>query len=248
VRRLVALVSVTGLVLTGCTFGPGAPTAVPQRTVGGAVDSPSPVTVGASSLRFVTLGDSYTSGTGVRSKDRWPNQLVRALRPQIELDLIDNLAASGATSLDVVETQLPGLGELEADVVSLLVGVNDVVREFSPDEYQLNLSTILDAIVTAGVPVERILLVTSPDYTLTPHGAYRDATQESETIALFNGLMAAEAERRGAILVDISPVSDLVPRDPTLLAGDELHPSGKQYAGWVELIAPVMRERLDRRG
>ncbi len=41
--------------------------------------------------------------------------------------------------------------------------------------------------------------------------------------------------------MDIAPISDIVDRDPTLVGDDGLHPSAKQYAGWVELIAPVVR-------
>ena len=51
------------------------------------------------------------------------------------------------------------------------------------------------------------------------------------------------AEERGIVVVDISPVSDRVTEDRTLVV-DGLHPSGKQYAGWVELIAPRMLSAL----
>jgi hypothetical protein len=39
-------------------------------------------------------------------------------------------------------------------------------------------------------------------------------------------------------------VSDRVTDDPTLVGADGLSPSAKQYAGWVELIAPRMRVAL----
>jgi lysophospholipase L1-like esterase len=44
--------------------------------------------------------------------------------------------------------------------------------------------------------------------------------------------------------VDITAVSR--GDDPALVAGDKLHPSGKQYTEWVRLIAPVAREALAR--
>ncbi len=49
---------------------------------------------------------------------------------------------------------------------------------------------------------------------------------------------------RGIGWVDISDVADDVPSDPSLVARDGLHPSAKQYSGWVELIAPVARALL----
>lgn len=244
-----------GLLLIGCTDA--APPSVPGASLGtpavtelptGSPDSesPSPMTPtgGPDDLRYVALGDSYTIGVGVKLRERWPNQLVRVLRPDERVTVIANLAANGATSRDVIEQQLAALAGLEPQFVSLLVGVNDVVRHVDPELYRLNLGIIFDAVLKV-VPADRILVVTTPDYTLTPHGAdYGDPVQQSTQIANLNALLIVEAASRGITVVDITPVSRRVPEDPGLLARDELHPSGKQYAGWVELIAPVVRGLL----
>ena len=54
--------------------------------------------------------------------------------------------------------------------------------------------------------------------------------------------MAAE---RGITVVDLAPISDLVAKDETMLTDDGLHPSAKQYAGWVELIVPAIQAAAD---
>ena len=59
-------------------------------------------------------------------------------------------------------------------------------------------------------------------------------------------VLEEEASHAGMLVVDITPVSDLVAGDPMQVASDGLHPSGKQYAGWVDLIAPQVREMLKR--
>src|SRR5450759_3536735 len=41
----------------------------------------------APSVRYVALGDSYTIGTSVAEVERWPNQLVAALAPDLTGDL-----------------------------------------------------------------------------------------------------------------------------------------------------------------
>jgi lysophospholipase L1-like esterase len=85
-------------------------------------------------LRYVALGDSYTIGTSVGEADRWPAQLVRRLAdPTAEpstsrLDLVANLAVNGFAASDVIEVELPRLDALRPDFVTLLIGVNDVVR------------------------------------------------------------------------------------------------------------------------
>lgn len=246
------LASICSLSLAGC-----AATAVPGASTRTAANSPLPAqpvpTADAGSLaasaqggtlRYVALGDSYTVGTSVKQRDRWPNQLVRTLQPAVGLDLVANLALNGATTDDVIEDQLDQLPGLEPDLISLLIGVNDVVREADVEAYRTNLRTILRDLA-AQVPADRIVLVTTPDYTLTPQGAgYGDPNRQSNRIRAFNDALAAEAEAMHVLLVDITPVSDLVPDDPALVADDGLHPSGKQYGAWVELIAPKLRKLL----
>ena len=58
--------------------------------------------------------------------------------------------------------------------------------------------------------------------------------------------MAALADERRIAFVDIFDLSSRAATDRSLVAPDGLHPSGAQYALWVERIAPVVRERLAR--
>jgi len=203
-------------------------------------------------VRVVSLGDSYTVGTGLeRTGDRWPNQLARALRRDVTLEIAGNLATPGASSYEVLDDQLPAVGELQPELVTLLVGVNDVIRSVSPADYRGNLERILDGAPDGTapglldlLPPDRILLVESPDYTLAPRGSSFRRPGDREAIAEANAVLRAVAAERGIATVAVAPIADLVPEDPTLIAPDGLHPSAKQYAGWVELIAPVVRDLL----
>jgi lysophospholipase L1-like esterase len=85
------------------------------------------------------------------------------------------------------------------------------------------------------------VVVGIPDYTKTPRGFdFGDPEQQSGEIARFNALLASICAERGIAFVDIAPVADRAIGDETLVANDLLHPSGEQYAEWVELIAPVV--------
>jgi acyl-CoA thioesterase I len=253
VERL-AILTAFATLLVGC-LGTSAPAGT-QEPGGSPGSEASPAAL--EPLRYVALGDSYTIGTGLpRQVDRWPKQLERALRPELRLRLVDNLAVSGNTTYEVIDEQLAVLEELAPDFVSLLVGVNDVIRNVTEDEYRANLELILDgrdagdgippvAGVLDLVPADRVLLVTTPDYTLTPRGGgFGDPVARAATIDRFNAILKDVAAARGIAVVDIAPISDLVPQDPTLVADDDLHPSAKQYAGWVELIAPTVRRLLE---
>jgi lysophospholipase L1-like esterase len=243
---------VAGLALAACASTADqvvapAPSEGPAATVGASPATTAPPAGAGRSgpLRLVTLGDTYTSGYPLGPQYSWPAQLVRALEPEIALTLAGNLAAQGQTSANVIAEQLWDVPGRRPGVVTIQVGANDII---SPDidlgDYRTNIATILDALLDT-VPAGRIFAVSTPDYTLTPHGgdygareAVRDEIREA------NAILADEAERRGIAFIDISPVSDRVADDPTLVAADGLYPSAKQYAGWVELIAPRMRVAL----
>lgn len=198
-------------------------------------------------LRYVALGDSYTIGTGVRPADRWPDRLVAALGPaEPALALVGNLGVNGYTTDDLIEHELPALHELRPEFISVLVGVNDVVRGASPTSYVVNIRTILDELVPR-VGAGGIVTVGVPDYTITPAGAdYGDPRRRHDEIVAVNEAMAREAADHGIAFVDIFDVSRRVSGDPTLVADDGLHPSGRQYGLWVERIAPVVAQLIGR--
>lgn len=199
-------------------------------------------------LRYVALGDSYTIGTSVAPEERWPDQLVgRLAGGQSALDLVANLGVNGYTSRDVIEGELPLLANLRPGFASLLVGVNDVVQRVPQASYRANVGLILDRLL-AVVPVDRIVAVETPDYTVTPEGAsYGDRARNSAAIARTNAILGEEAGRRGVAFVSgIFEQSRAAADDRGLVADDGLHPSGRQYRLWLERIEPVVTRLLSR--
>jgi acyl-CoA thioesterase-1 len=188
-------------------------------------------------VRFVALGDSYTIGTSVAEAERWPNQLAAAV-PAI--DLVANLGVNGFTARDVLEVEVPRLAGLEPGLVSLLVGVNDVIQGVPEADYAGRVGTVLD--VMAGlVGPGRCLFVTTPDYTVTPAGAdYGARVRVSAALRRFNTVASGVASDRGVAVVDIYDLSLRAAADRTLVARDGLHPSGLQYSLWVDRIQPVV--------
>lgn len=192
-------------------------------------------------MRYVALGDSYTIGTAVGEAERWPDQLVARIPV---LELVANLGVNGFTSRDVIEVELPQLAVLRPGLVTLLVGVNDVVQRVPPSQYRFNVERILSDLV-ARVGSGRVVVVTTPDYTVTPAGAdYGDPATQSGGIRANNEIITELAQRRGIAVVDIHDISLEAADDRSLVADDGLHPSGAQYARWVDRIEPVIRELL----
>jgi acyl-CoA thioesterase I len=160
------------------------------------------------------------------------------------LDLIANLGVTGYTSDDVIRHELPVLEGLRPGFASVLIGVNDVVRGVAPAVYEANVVTILDTL-RGLLPADRIVTIATPDYTVTPAGAdYGDTRVRHAGIVAVNALMATLATERGIAFVDTFDLSLRAADDRSLVASDGLHPSGAQYASWVERIAPVVASLL----
>ncbi len=201
----------------------------------------SPGSGQAAGLRYVALGDSYTIGTSVAAAERFPEQLVGTLGASgPTLDLVANLGVNGYTSDDLIRDELPALGELRPDVVTVLIGVNDVVQGVPADTYEANVVTILDTLL-GRLPAGRIVTVAIPDYTVTPSGAdFGDPRQQHDGIVANNAVMERLSGERGIAFVDIFDISLRAADDRSLVADDGLHPSGAQYRLWVERLVPVV--------
>lgn len=195
-----------------------------------------------SSVRFVALGDSYTIGTSVAEGERWPNQLVERL-PSIEL--VGNPAVNGYTSLDLLNDELPQLDALQPELVSILIGVNDVVQGVADSQYAGNVAITLEELLTR-LPPNRIVCIATPDYTVTPSGeSFGDPILQSDAIVRANAILREACEARQIRFVpEIFEISQAARDDPTLVADDGLHPSGAQYRRWVDVIAPVMEDLI----
>jgi lysophospholipase L1-like esterase len=91
---------------------------------------------------------------------------------------------------------------------------------------------------------KRVVVLSIPDWGVTPFAAGGDRDRIAKEIDGFNAINMEETENAGAHYIDITPISREAINDPTLIAGDDLHPSGKMYAEWAKLALPVALEVL----
>lgn len=203
-------------------------------------------------MKFLALGDSYTIGESVLPEERWPVQLAARMRARgIEVESPDIIAKTGWTTDELVSGIIRGAPMPPYDLVSLLIGVNNQYRGYSPEAYREEFAALLEqAIDFAGGDPGRVIVLSIPDWGVTPFGANdargRTPAQISAEIALFNTINREETLRLGAHYVDITPISQEAKDDLTLLAPDQLHPSGKMYARWADEALPVVLEILSR--
>lgn len=202
-----------------------------------------PASPAEETVRYIALGDSYTIGTSVAESESWPSQLAARMDG---VELVANLGVNGYTSRDLIERQLPDLDALEPQLVTVLIGVNDVVQGVPDAEYAANVALILDGVLEHVSP-DATVCVATPDYTLTPRGSqFGDPMEQSDRIVRVNAILAEACEQRGIRFVpDIFEISQRVIGDPSLVADDGLHPSGAQYRLWTDAIEPAVRRALE---
>lgn len=198
--------------------------------------------------RFLALGDSYTIGESVAEADRWPNQLVRALRAEKTVVADPEIIAKTGWTTDELSAAIDGVKPHGPyTLVTLLIGVNNQYRGREAEQYRKEFVALLHrAIGFAGGDAKRVIVVSIPDWGATPFAEGRDRAKIGAEIDHFNAIAREEAMRAGAHFADITPVSRHASTDPTLVAPDGLHPSAKMYAKWVAVIEPEARLALAR--
>ena len=200
-------------------------------------------------MRFLALGDSYTIGEAVAEAERWPMQLVARLR-SAGIDVADPviIARTGWTAEELDNAIDAARPEGTYDLVTLLIGVNDQYRGRDVYSYRQPFKKLLDrAIEFAGGEPSRVVVVSIPDWGVTPFAAGRDLAEITEGINAFNAVNREETRRSGAHYVDITPASRAAATDEDLLAPDGLHPSARMYERWTRAILPVAESILRRR-
>ena len=200
------------------------------------------------SLRFLALGDSYTIGEGVAENDRWPVQLATRLQNEgVDIGEPTIIARTGWTSSELlagIDRAKPG-GVFQ--LVSLQIGVNNQYRGLSENEFLKELQKLLEfAVEFASGDTSRVLVLSIPDWGVTPFAEGRDRAAIAAEIDRYNALQRREAERLNCHFIDVTSLSRKATHDHALLASDGLHPSAKMYRDWTTLVLPVARTVLTR--
>lgn len=228
------------LFLLAALFGCDANPADPTTTTGQPSDSTA-----TEAFAYLALGDSYTIGHAVPASERFPEQLMDSLWRDRTDKSVRVIATTGWTT-DELQTGIDAAADLgsQYDMVSLLIGVNNQYRSYPIDTYRVEFMALLEqAIAFADGDKSRVFVVSIPDYAYTAFGG-GNATI-SAGIDAYNAINDSIAAAYGVTYFDITPISREGLDDPTLVAEDGLHPSGKQYSRWVALMLPTLRQWVE---
>lgn len=188
--------------------------------------------------RFVAIGDSQTEGVGDPTgpgglergwADRFAERLAarqarlpvigeptgEAEQPPDDRLLYANLAVRGKLIAQIDEDQIESALAMEPDLISLIGGLNDVLRPGCDVDLVLARMDTMQGRVAASEAT--ILTVTYPDPALMmPLGRLL-----SETVAEFNRGLRRIAERHGSLLLDVEASARVA--SPANWCDDRLH-------------------------
>ena len=195
------------------------------------------------SLTYLALGDSYTIGQSVGAGDRYPVQAVRRLRDDsLYYKTPDIIAVTGWTTGNLLAAMPATTPNPPYHIVSLLIGVNNQYQHLSQSEYRTQFTELLQqSIQLAGNLSSHVIVLSIPDYSVTPFARGRDRAFIAAQIDSFNTINREVSRAYQVAYVDVTEESRRAADDPSLIAGDSLHFSGKEYNIWAGMMEPLMK-------
>ena len=129
--------------------------------------------------------------------------------------------------------------------VSLLIGVNNQYRGQDIKIFENEFEKLLEnAINLAGGDTTAVFVLSIPDYGVTPFAANSDKDKIAREIDQYNQIKKEIALKYDIPYFDITEISRSAANNTSLIADDDLHPSGKMYQLWVQKIMPDVKRIL----
>jgi acyl-CoA thioesterase I len=199
-------------------------------------------------IRYVAIGDSYSIGEGATPNESWPAILTRHLNENgLHVDLVANPSVTGWTTQQAIDRELPVFVQSKPTFATLQIGVNDWVQGVDEKTFRKRFTLLLDQMLALLPNKKRLLIVTIPDFGVTPTGGrYARGRNISEGLTRFNEIINEEAKKRGLKVVDVFELSKKMGTDQSLVGPDGLHPSAKEYAEWEKIISPIALDLLKK--
>lgn len=196
-------------------------------------------------VRYLALGDSYTIGEEVNADQSFPYQLLNVLNvDKAELKIIAVTGWTTSDLLDAIREDDPSPGVWT--FLTLLIGVNNQYQNKPFELYEKEFSILLNkAIELMDGDAGKVIVVSIPDYSVTPFAQDADQDKITREIYQYNKYASDKAKETGAQWIYITDISLQAADNETLITVDGLHPSGIQYGLWVKEIIATVRKIMN---
>lgn len=201
---------------------------------------------GDTTRRYLALGDSYTIGESVDATQTYPQQTVDYLNADsFHFEKPKIIAVTGWTTTNLLNALDASTPDNNFDIVTLLIGVNNQYQGRSLENYKSEFSELLRrSVAYAGGNKSHVIVLSIPDYSVTPFGQARDTAKIAAEIAGFNEANKDITRKEEIAYLDITQISKGAKTNAALTAADGLHPSAEQYKRWSTMLAPVIENIL----
>lgn len=191
--------------------------------------------------QYLALGDSYTIGEQVKSSENFPHCFA-SMYQDINGEKINThiIAKTGWTSDELMIAIAEQLPNTQHDIVSLLIGVNNQYRGRSVENYKSEFFALLcQSIVFANNNTNNVVVLSIPDWGITPFNKERESKEVSKEIDAFNSVNFQLCKKMNCHYIDITPLSRQYATQTEFLTPDLLHYSHIMYQLWAEKMLQV---------
>lgn len=194
------------------------------------------VNYNSASLVYVALGDSLTAGVGVdKYEDSFPYLLAEQFKTSQQSIVLRNRAILGEKTSTLIKDLLPLVIKDKPDLLTLLIGVNDIHGNISAKIFQKNYEEILNRLTTetsAKIYVINLPYIGDDSLLLPPYNYLLD-----ERTKEFNQIIKNLSLKYSVAYVDLyTPTVSLFKKSGDIYSADSFHPSALGYKLWANII------------
>ena len=196
--------------------------------------------VSNSQITYVAIGASDTFGIGTSDPytQNWPTDLAEKLGQKVHLI---NLGIPGITLHDALNLELPVALDSHSELVTIWLGVNDLVNHVPISSYSHDLDFMLMRL-RSHEPSAHILIANIPDLTILPYFTSYNQQLLHQQIEQYNATIVHEAQQYHAILVNLSQQNYNLKDHPEYISNDGLHPTDLGYLQLAELFYKSLQQ------
>ena len=190
----------------------------------------------AKSTVYMAIGDSLTAGVGIdRYEESYPYLVAKDLASRLGGLTLESQSFPGARSGDLIGDPLARAIAAQPQIVTILVGINDVHGNISQAQFGQNYETLLSRLTqetNARVYVINIPYVGDNTLISWPYNYYF-----SWRIREFNRTIKDLAARYNVQYIDLyTPLVKVFAPAGPYYSADHFHPSAAGYALWAPII------------
>ncbi len=191
----------------------------------------------STSLVYAALGDSFTNGLGAdQYEESYPYLLAEKLAQAKQTKItLSNFSYSGARTKQLITEQLNQAIATKPNIITLLIGTNDVHGGISQADFEKNYEYIVDRLTketSAKIYLLGLPNVGTNGLLWPPYNYYfRQKTQA------YNNIIQTLAQKYNLTYIDLeTPTTLASKKNLGFYSKDSFHPSALGYELWTQII------------